>query len=128
METGSIIFYPKELTPSMEKYKDVFYKKSNKKDNTDIPLEAEIGKYYVTEWDDGWAQFTVTENTLYIRTLFLKDKRDFKFKYLYKLAKDLNKKEVIFDTERNPNAWIKLLKQSKLNAKLKCYTIGVEIK
>ena len=127
MAINNIYIYPKELTPSMKKHKNRFYEKSDKKNNSIPLLEDEIDKYNIIEWDNGWAQFSLTENTLYIRTMFSEKDTDFKFEYLYELAKSLNKKEIVFETERNPEAWIRLLGSKNYKTKLKAYMLGVEI-
>ena len=123
----NLLMHPKELTPSMEKYKKRFYEKSNKRNNKNVLLDKEIEKFHIIEWDNGWAQFSLTDNTLYVRTMYSDADGEFKFQYLYELAKNLNKKEIVFDTERNPKAWIKLLESRNYKAKLKSYTIGVKI-
>ena len=37
------------------------------------------------------------------------------------------KKEIVFETERNPESWIRLLGSKNYKTKLKAYMLGVEI-
>ena len=52
---------------------------------------------------------------------------------LYELAKCLDKKQIIFETERNPKAWIKLINSianklgNKSSAIVKSYVLGVAL-
>ena len=129
----SIYISPKDLTSSMKKYQSDFDKKSNPISIDEKSLLKDLDKTNVLEWDDGWAQFKVTEERLLIVTMFSKKGTKFKFDHIHNLAKKLNKKEIYFETERNPEAWIKLINRAaiKLNkpnrAKLKSYIIGIEV-
>ena len=127
------IIYPKELTSSMRKYKERFYEKARKSGQLRPSLEKDIDKHHIIEWDDGWAQFNVTENTIVVRTLFSEKGTSIKFDYLYALAKSLNKREIVFETERSPKAWVKLINNAAKKLKrpsralLKGYIIGIKI-
>ena len=92
-----------------------------------------IDKYNVIEWEDGWIQFNVTEHEFIIHSLFSEKNTKLKFNYIYRLAKLLNKKEIVFETERNPEGWIKLINSiarklnNKSKTKIKCYVLGVTL-
>ena len=130
-----IIINPKELTPSMKKYEATFYKKSiiDKNNNISPSLSKGLEKACVVEWSDGWAEFNVNEDALIIHTLFSEKNTKFKFEYLYELAKCLDKKQIIFETERNPKAWIRLINSianklgNKSSAIVKSYVLGVAL-
>ncbi len=131
----NIYHKPNKITPSMEKYEGRFKEKSSipHPKNISPSLNEGVNKYSIVEWDDGWLQFNVTKNQFVIHSIYAEKDYEYKFSYVYKLAKALNKKEIIFETERNPKAWIKLIDNvaNKLNnnskTRVKSYTLSVEV-
>tara|TARA_R100000781_G_scaffold54476_1_gene35603 strand:- start:6282 stop:6686 length:405 start_codon:yes stop_codon:yes gene_type:complete len=126
--------YPDVLPSVVEKFKDKFYEKSSKLGNMFSPsLDATFKKSSVIEWEDGWAQFNLSKNRLIVHSMFSNSSTTSKFEYLYRLAKELGKKEIIFETERNPKSWIRLIDsaaknlKNKSKAKLISYTMVVQI-
>ena len=121
----SIYTSPTKLTPMMKKYENKYLKKSKQKESLADNLEG----YSVVEWEDGWVQFRNDDDSLFIYTVYFEKDREYKFNYIYKLAKNLKVKKIIFITKRNPEAWIKLLKLSYPNhsPKLEGYLMGVTV-
>jgi len=126
--------YPDVMPEIMNKFKEDFKKRSSKLSNTFSPsLDATFKKSSIIEWEDGWAQFNLTEDQLIVHSIYSNKDTALKFNYLYHLAKSLNKKEVVFETERDPKSWIRLidstLKNFKHNTKTRLisYVMAVEI-
>lgn len=132
---GNILIKPEELTPSMRRYEGTFYRKSivNKDISTSPALAEGLKNSYVVEWSDGWAEFSGNEDTLIIYTLFSEKNTKDKFEYVHELAKCLNKKYIVFETERNPNAWVKLINRAakkigrKSKAQVKAYILNITV-
>ena len=119
--------HPDVMPDVMLKYKEKFYKKASHLSNHYSPsLDVSMDTSSIIEWEDGWAQFSMNENQLIIHSMFSSSKTTFKFEYLHELAKCLKKKEIIFETERNPKGWIRLIDASakKLNKKSKTRLIS----
>ena len=126
--------YPNVMPDVMKKFKDRFYEKSTKLYNQFSPsLDTDLKKTSIIQWEDGWAQFAASKNRLIIVSMYSDSNTNFKFEYLHELAKSLNKKEIIFETERNPKSWIRLIDSAAHNLKNKSkatlisYVIAVTI-
>ncbi len=127
---------PKELSPSMKKYEKKFNLKANKIENNFSPSLSEMVEkngYSVIEWENGWAQINLTKDSIIVHSMFSDNSTQFKYEYLYELANALDKTNIIFETERNPEAWVRLINSAakKLNnnskAEIKGYIIGITI-
>ena len=117
---------PKSLTPKMLEYKDKYIKKSKQK----VDLGEDLQSCYVVEWEDGGMQYRFNETVFFITTIYFEGDGELKFDFVYNLAKELDMKEIVFMTERNPNGWLKLIKRRypKHNPRLKGYVLGVDVK
>ena len=126
--------YPDIMPEVVKRFKEDFEKKASKLSNAFSPsLDASLKKSSIIEWEDGWAQFNVNENQLIIHSMYSSSDTTHKFDYLYQLAKSLKKEEIIFETERNPKSWIRLIDsaaknlKNKSKARLISYVMAVKI-
>ena len=131
---NNIHIHPKDLTPSMKKYQGRYSIKSTTNSKHVSPsLSEAIERHNVVEFDNGCIEFNLTENQLIIHTIYAENDYEYKFTYIYKLAKELGKKEIVFETTRNPKVWIRMIDRiaKKLNNKsetnVKGYTMCVTL-
>tara|TARA_R100000781_G_C4080324_1_gene127492 strand:+ start:1213 stop:1617 length:405 start_codon:yes stop_codon:yes gene_type:complete len=132
---SNVISNTKELTPSMKKYKSRYEEKSKLNPKSYSPsIASGIERHHIAEFDDGWIQFNGNENQLIIYSIYAENDYKDKFEYIYELAKCTDKKEVLFETRRNPKAWIRMIDnlmkklKNKSTTSIKSYTMSVKIK
>ena len=105
---------PQELTPNQVKWKDRYLKLSGDPDDT---FDEVLEEYHeVFEWEDGWCDYTVEGDVLWIWTLYShrdddKDglsegKGGDAMNIAVRIAKAYKCKYIDFDTHRDTGLWI----------------------
>ncbi len=133
---NKIITNHTELTNAMKLYdKRYSYKSTPNTKNKSPQLQYLASKgYHVVDFDNGWIHFTVTDTLqLVIHSIYAEKDYENKFKYVYNLAKHLKCKGIVFETERNPKVWMRMIDRvaKKLNNKsktqIRSYTLNVAL-
>ena len=104
---------PQELTPNQVKWKDRYLKLSGDPDDT---FDEVLEEYHeVFEWEDGWCDYTVEGDVLWIWTLYShndgqedglkKGKGGEAMEVAVKIANDNGCKYIDFDTHRTTKEW-----------------------
>ena len=111
-----------------------FIKSKTKTKHNSPSLNEAIKRHSVVEFDDGWIEFNISQNQFIVHSIYAEGDYKHKFEYIYSMAKALDKEEIIFESQRNPKVWIRMINsivkklKSKSKTKVKSHVMCVTLK